>query len=109
MPPSQINVPDNLVLTSNSLDMLALKGSATPAAAIIYAPSTPVTDADLSANTIAPSIDETHDALDVRVEYSDGTTLKTAVIPFQPASTITVGATGADFTTIQAAWDYLKG
>jgi pectin methylesterase-like acyl-CoA thioesterase len=89
--------------------MLALKGAATPAAAIVFAPSSAITDADLSANTLAPSIDETSHALRIRAEYADGTTLKTAVIPFQPASTITVGATGADFTTIQAAWDSLKG
>lgn len=109
MPPSQINVPDNLILTSDSHDMLALKGAATPPAAIIYAPSSAITDADLSANTLAPSIDETAAALLIRAEYADGTTLKTAVIPFQPASTITVGATGADFTTIQAAWNSLRG
>jgi hypothetical protein len=109
MPPSQLTVPDDLTFTSNSKNMLALKGTATPAAAVVYAPSSAVNDADLSPNTIAPSIDETNHALVVRAEYANGTTLKTATIPFQPASTITVGATGADFTSIQAAWNSLKG
>jgi hypothetical protein len=107
VPPSQLSVPDDLVFTSNGQDMLALKGTATPPAAIVHAPTGAVTDGDLSPNTLAPSIDETNHALNIRVEYSD-TTLKTAVIPFQ-VSTVTVGATGADFTTIQAAWNFLKG
>jgi hypothetical protein len=98
-----------VTLTSNSVELLALKGTATPPAAIVYAPSTAVTDGDLAANTVSPSIDETADALRVRVKYSDNTTLKTAIVPFELPATLTVGATGADFTTIQAAWDFLKG
>ena len=73
----------------------------------MYAPSTAPVDGDLANNTIVPSIDETNDALDVRVKYSDGT-LQTGIVPFV-RSTLTVAASGADFTTIQAAWDYLKG
>jgi hypothetical protein len=109
VPPSQFTVPDDLTFTSNAQNLLALKGTATPPAAIVFAPPTAVADASLSASTIAPSIDESNNALRIRAEYSNGTTLKTAIIPFQPASTITVGASGADFTTIQAAWDSLKG
>lgn len=109
MPPSQFTVPDDLTLTSNAQNLLALKGTATPPAAIVFAPPSAVADASLSASTIAPSIDETNNALRIRAEYSNGTTLKTAIIPFQPASTITVGASGADFTSIQGAWDSLKG
>lgn len=108
MPPSQLSVPDDLVFTSNGQDMLALKGSATPPAAIVHAPTGAVADGDLSPNTLSPSIDETNHALHVRVEYSD-TTLKTAVIPFQVPSVLTVGPSGADFTTIMAAWNFLKG
>ena len=66
MPPSQLTVPDNLTLTSNSTNLLTLKGTATPPAAVIYAPSTAVADGDLSANTLAPSIDETNAALRIR-------------------------------------------
>ena len=107
MPPSQLSVPDDLSLTSDGQTLLTLKGTSTPPAAIVFAPSTAVTDGDLSPNTIAPSIDQTAHALRIRAEYSD-TTLRTAVIPFQPNATLTVGPSGADFTSIQAAWNHLK-
>jgi hypothetical protein len=107
MPPSNLSVPDDLTLTSNAIDLLALKGTSTPPIAAVHAPSTAPVDGDLPNNSIVPSIDETNDALDFRVKYSDGT-LQTGILPFVP-STVTVGATGADFTTIQAAWNYLKG
>jgi hypothetical protein len=94
-------------LAANGIDMLALKGTSTPPIAMVYAPSTAPTDGDLNTNTFAPSIDETNDALRFRVKYSDGS-LQTGILPFVP-STVTVGATGADFTSIQAAWNYLKG
>src|SRR5690242_12901621 len=84
VPPSQFTVPDDLTLTSNAQNLLALKGTATPPAAIVFAPPSAVADASLSASTIAPSIDETNNALRIRAEYSNGTTLKTAIIPFQP-------------------------
>jgi hypothetical protein len=81
MPPSSLSVPDDLVLTSDTVDLLKLKGTSTPPIAVIYAPSTAPVDADLSNNTFTSSIDETHGALDVRVKYSDGT-LQTGVLPF---------------------------
>lgn len=109
MPPSQLTVPDDLVFTSDGQNMLALKGTATPPAAVVHAPPSAVADGDLSASSIAPSIDETAHALRIHAEYADGSTIKTAVIPFDPPSSITVGPSGADFTTIQAAWDSLKG
>lgn len=107
MPPSNLSVPDDLTLTSNAIDLLALKGTTTPPIAAVFAPSTAPVDGDLPVNFIVPSIDETNDALDFRVKYSDGS-LQTGILPFVK-STITVAAAGADFTTIQAAWNYLKG
>jgi hypothetical protein len=88
--PSEFSVPDDPTITSNGVDMLTLKGTATPAAAILHAPAGAIADGDLSPNTLSPSIDETNHFLRVRAEYSN-TTLKTALIPFQVSSPLTVG------------------
>lgn len=107
MPPSNLSVPDDFLLNSNGLDMLALRGTSATPVSVIHAPSAMPDDGDLGNNTIAPSIDEVDGALNIRVKYSDGT-LETGVLRFVK-STLTVAPSGGDFTSIQAAWNYLKG
>ncbi|MCE5248497.1 MAG: hypothetical protein ABFD84_07730 [Candidatus Polarisedimenticolia bacterium] len=103
-----VSSDNDLILSSNGKQMMVLRGTSAVPASVLALPASAVSDDDLLLGSVALYADEATGRLFARARYSNGS-FKTFLVGVTTPESITVGSSGADFTSVMDAWNALSG